>query len=258
MDNARWLVLAGDRIVSTLPPDAPAIRAIQLWPLGAEWMGRVLGRVFRRGGSLTDSMYVTLVDRASGRADTIATLRNGVRRAPVSAVASGRGAVTRVGRIPLDVEEVPLLFPDGWTAVARLEPYRVDWRSPEGRWTSGRAIPMREIRMDAQERKAYIQRRTGYRDATDWPETLPPFDTPTSMLGTPDGWLAIRRLPSAVETDTRYDLIDRTGIRRGQLVLKRNEHILGFGAASVYVIETDNDGIQRLRRHPYTASAIRP
>lgn len=255
----RWLILDGDRVVATLPPDTPAIRFVSLWPLGADSQGRVLSQGFRREGGLTDSTFVLLVERATGRSDTIARLRNGVRRAPVSAVTDpvlGRGI--RIGRIPLNVGEAPKLLPDGWTAVARLEPYRVDWRSPDGRWTLGAPIPVGSIRMSERERKAYSDRNTWSRNATDWPEVLPPFDSPTSLFSTPDGWLVIKRLPSASVPETRYDLIDKTGVRRSQLVLRSNEHILGFGAASVYVIETDDDGIQRLRRHPYTAATVRP
>ena len=255
----RWLILDGDKVVVTLPPDNPAIMAVRLQPLGADRLGRVLSRGFPRGGGLTDSTLAILIERATGRPDTIARLRNGVRRAPVSTVtdpALGRGVMIR--RIPLNVGEAPLLLADGWTAVVRLEPYRVDWRSPEGRWTSGAPIPVRSIRMNEGERKAYSDRYPWSRNATDWPEFLPPFDTPTSLFATADGWLVIKRLSSASEPETRYDLIDKSGVRRSQLILQRNEHILGFGAASVYVIETDDDGIQRLRRHSYTAVSTRP
>ena len=112
--------------------------------------------------------------------------------------------------------------------------------------------------MNETERKAYSDRHPGFRNATDWPEFLPPFDSPTSLFATADGWLVIKRLSSSSEPETRYDLVDKSGVRRSQLILPRNEHILGFGAASVYVIETDDDGIQRLRRHPYTAVTTRP
>ena len=47
------------------------------------------------------------------------------------------------------------------------------------------------------------------------------------------------------------------GLLLGQLVLASNQHILGFGAQSAYVITTDDDGIQRLTRHPWP-SARRP
>ena len=108
------------------------------------------------------------------------------------------------------------------------------------------------------EQDAYIERHPGFRRATSWPEVLPPVDAPTVLLATSDGLLLIRRLASASQPETRYDVVDRTGVRRAQLVLRPNEHILGFGATSVYVVETDDDGIQHLRRHPYGAIAIKP
>ena len=255
----RWLILEGDRVVATLPPDHPAVRAVSLAPLGADGRGRVLSRRFRGGRGLNDSTYVLLVHRVTGRADTISMLRNGVRRAPIRIEAApGQGKGIRISRIPLDVGEAPLLQPDGWVAIVRLEPYRVDWRSPEGRWTSGAPIPVRAIRMTDRERKAYTDRRPGFRNATDWPELLPPFDTPPTLLPSPEGWLVIRRLPSADEPEPRYDVIDRSGTRRAQLVLRANEHVLGFGQRSVYVVETDADGIQRLRRHPWPAGGRAP
>jgi hypothetical protein len=257
-ETGRWLILDGDSVVATLPPDNPAIRAVSLWPLGADRQGRVLSRAFRRGGSMTDSTLLVLVDRATGRTDTIAGLRNGGRRAPVSTVTvPGQGSGIRVGRIPLNVSEFALLFPDGWTAVARLDPYRVDWRSPDGRWTLGRPVPIVETRMTDRERTAYAERNRWARSASDWPDRLPPFDTPTSMFASPDGFLVLKRLGSASEPEPRYDVIDRTGVRRSQLVLRPNEHIVGFGVKSVYVIETDDDGIQRLHRHPWPSQALR-
>ncbi|HEY5544506.1 MAG TPA: hypothetical protein VIK50_00485 [Gemmatimonadaceae bacterium] len=255
----RWLILAGDSIVATLPSDTPAIGAVSLWPLGADRQGRVLSQGFRRGGGSIDSTYVLLVERATGLSDTIARLGGGVRRAPISSVNDpGLGRGVRISRIPLNVREAPLLLPDGWTAVVRLAPYRVDWRSPDGRWTSGAPIPVRPIRMNESERKFYSDRNSWSRNATDWPELLPPFDTPTSLFATPDGWLVVKRLSSVGAPETRYDLIDKTGVRRSQLVLRPNEHVLGFGVASVYVVETDDDGIQRLRRHPYAFASLRP
>lgn len=251
----RWLIIVGDSVVATLPPDNPAVQAVALWPLGADRRGHVLSRVFSRELSDSDSQPVILVDRVTGRKDTVARLSRDVRRMPVRVLAGGE---VRVSRIPLKVVDAPFLLPDGWIAVARVTPYRVDWRSPEGTWTIGAPIPTPSIRMSAREREAYIQRKPGLRNATDWPEMLPPFDTPTPVFSTPDGWLVIKRLSSAAETDQRYDLVDKSGVRRAQLSLRPNEAIIGFGAASVYVIETDDDGIQRLRRHPYSATTIRP
>lgn len=255
-DLNRWLILDGDKVVATLPPDTPAMKAVGLWPLGVDRLGRVLGQKFAQRDS--DSTRLLLIDRASSHIDTIAALHGVARRATVTPVTSPDGRVgMRVGRIPLNVRDAPALLPDGWVAIARLDPYRVDWRSPDGRWARGAPLPFRAIRMTDAERKAYSARNSWSRNATDWPEVLPPFDTPTSLFATPEGMLAVRRLPSVGQPETRYDIVDRTGAFKGQLVLPPNQHILGFGAGSVYVVETDDDGIQRLRRHPWAEIRLR-
>jgi hypothetical protein len=49
--------------------------------------------------------------------------------------------------------------------------------------------------------------------------------------------------------------VNRRGGLDGQLVLATNERVVGFGARSVYLSVTDDDGIQRLRRHPWPPAA---
>jgi hypothetical protein len=56
---------------------------------------------------------------------------------------------------------------------------------------------------------------------------------------------------TAGHEDTRYDLVDRRGALVGQIQLPGSETIVGFGLQSVFVVLTDNDGIQRLQRHPW-------
>ncbi|HEX9564114.1 MAG TPA: hypothetical protein VF981_09090 [Gemmatimonadaceae bacterium] len=259
-DLNRWLILVGDSVVATLPPDHPAKRSVRLWPLGADGAGRLLARQSKSGGGMraADSALAVLVDLSSGRADTITGLRNGVRRAEVRQVTAPDGRVgVGIGRVPLNVSEFPLLFSDGWVAVARLDPYRVDWRAPDGRWIPGARLPFPNIRLNDRERSAYAELNRWARNATDWPEFLPPFDTPTQLFASPEGMLLIRRLPSVAQRETRYDVVDRTGALRGQLVLPTNQHIFGFGARSIYLVETDDDGIQRLHRHAWDYRSLR-
>jgi hypothetical protein len=256
-DFSRWLILDGAEIVATLPRDTPAVRAVQLAPLGADRNGRVLTRRFGgrgagRAQTMLDSSVIALVDRATGRIDTVASLRVGVRRAQARPAAGpdGRMTAVSVSRVPLNSQEEPLLFADGWLAIARLEPYRVDWRSPDGRWIHGAPLPFRPVPMNDRERDAYIANHRWARNATDWPETAPPFDS-SPLLSSPDGRLVIARLPSADKPGARYDLIDRRGVSTGQLLLAADQRVLGFGGAAIYVITTDDDGIQRLQRHPW-------
>jgi hypothetical protein len=55
--------------------------------------------------------------------------------------------------------------------------------------------------------------------------------------------------------ETRYDIVNRRGVLDGQLVLAPNEHIVGFGATSMYVAVSNDDGIQHLERHPWKLKA---
>jgi hypothetical protein len=247
----RWLILVGDSVVRKFLPEYPVLRTA-LAPLGAD-RTHVLSSVFG-GRTIGDSTTVVLVNRASGNADTVARTATDGRRTPLSYVTTpGLGRGVRGTSLPLRTEEVPRLFSDGWIAVVRIDPYRVDWRSPDGRWSLGKPLS-RSVRLSNAEKEAYIARKPGFANATDWPDQLPAFESPVTVLTGPDGHLVIRRLPTKAEPGTRYDVIDRSGNRRTHLVLAANEHILGFGAQSFYVVETDRDGIQRLRRHPIYTS----
>jgi hypothetical protein len=247
VDLNRWLVISGDSVVATLPRDLPAKLAVSLWPLAA---GQ--GRLLSRWVSNADSWPVSLVSLATGESDIVASLHAGkVQRSAVRPVRSADGRVAMsVGRVPLDVWDAPMLFDDGWVAIARVSPYRVEWRSPDGRWTRGAPLPFTRLRMDEHEQDAYAERNPWARGATQWPDVLPPFDR-TELLASPEGMLVIQRLPTASRPETRYDVVDRSGKLHGEIVLAPNQRIAGFGRRSVYVVETDDDGIQRLSRHPW-------
>jgi hypothetical protein len=130
--NGRWLVLLKDQIVHTLPPDHPANKAS--WGLlrGSDSRGHVLTTTSPpiREGTPTlgkaDSIAAVIVTVATGASDTVGRLRT----APLTiwTERNQAGKVTRAGLTypPFSVAEEPLLFPDGWLAIARLDPYRVD------------------------------------------------------------------------------------------------------------------------------------
>ena len=82
-----------------------------------------------------------------------------------------------------------------------------------------------------------------------WADRLAPIRTGT--LATPEGSILIARSQWSQVTDTRYDLVDRSGRLIGQLAMPDSERVVGFGPRSIYVAVTDGDGFQRLRRHPW-------
>jgi hypothetical protein len=165
------------------------------------------------------------------------------------------------------------VFPDGWIAIARTNPYRVDWCPPGQHCRAGPVLMASQLRTTDREKQAYLEmaaRTHGWPPTTDlsatsgWPRVLPPFvERPSrldvgALLAMPDGSVLIERLPSADSVWMRYDIVPRGGVVAGQVRLPLGEQIVGFGRESVYVVASDSDGLQRLRRHPWNFSARAP
>jgi len=150
-----------------------------------------------------------------------------------------------------------LLFSNGWSAIARVDPYRIDWVSDDGRLVRGVALPHKRVSVDEGVKRWVLDEiaRDAGRPAqkpedvkSDWPNFIPPFLT-NSVMAAPDAMLWIRRAGTERASPTTYDVVDRQGHIVRRVVMARNERVVGFGAATVYTVATDDDGIQRLRRH---------
>ena len=268
--SGRWLMLSHAQIAETIGPDAPAMVAGARRLLGADNSGRV---IFTRGLGSTagataarprlDSTLLLRAARANGRVDTVGTMRARKAELRVQGPADNPTSVEIVTH-PLSSPEQAALFADGWIAIARQDPYRVDWRAADGRRVLGKPLPFERVRLDAGEQEAFMERqatRTGNpkrdpRSYANWPEVFPPY-LMEALLPAPDGRLWIRRPPSAEHIAPPYDVIDRTGQLVERVSAGENVHVVGFGRASIYTVATDEDGIQRLQRRPYARAALR-
>jgi hypothetical protein len=141
---------------------------------------------------------------------------------------------------------------DGWIAVIRKDPYRVDWRLPDGRWRRGAPLPVPAIPLDDREKHAFLIRYPNFPGPiTNWPDVVPPFSSRSGHpLVLPDGNLLLLRTPTADFPDPRYDMIDRHGQLIGRLQMPPNSTIAGFGSKSVYVMVKDGT-VEHLERHPW-------
>ena len=275
----RWLLFAGSSIVATIPPDAPIIKAVKTFAKGADGLGHVWVSVSPRefvqetakAGSIdfgpADSDLVVRGNRATGKLDTVTKVRGAVSRRTVTANAYGKFHGVTWSHAPLSAAEGAALFADGWFAVARVEPYRVDWIAPDGRVSRGLPIPVTPIRVTTAEKEAYFARLAASRApevATPalpepmrreigalrdrFPAVFPPF-TGAPLAGG-DGNLWLRRPVSKHFPNLRYDVVDRRGQRIGTVSLARGERVVAVGRTAVYVAWKDQDDIERLRRHP--------
>jgi hypothetical protein len=265
-----WYLLDGTRIVRRITGTDPALRFFDPIILGADASGHVLGAKGYKwtlpGGILSiqaDSLVLLLGRLGSADVDTIAILKGQAKQNVVQRT----GTSTRPANLsPFTTEDVAQLFGDGWIAVARVEPYRIEWRRPDGEWIHGPPLPFSARRIGEREKCAVMQAYTTRDrpcdpDRIDAPDVLPAFlpIASTAMFAPasptlhtmPDGRLLIRRTPGTVPDAARYDIVDRRGILAATLTLPANEAVVGFGEKSIYVVATDDVGLQTLRRHPW-------
>jgi len=231
------------------------------------------------GGPPFDSIWVIRYDRATGRGDT---LTRGVYLRPdyyattaAGRLARGAGAPGRGGQTPnasylisLHLREIDAVtvFPDGWIAVARFNPYRVDWCPPaQKNCTAGPVIEQRRPFTEA-EKRAFLEMYgskgrvpiTDLSKITAWPTTIPPFIQRNTkavrmhpLRAMPDGRLLIERVESLRTPANSYDIVDRRGVVVGRMTMPGNQRVVGFGAGSIYTAVIDADDVERLHRHPW-------
>jgi hypothetical protein len=274
----RWLLFSGPSIVATLPPDTPIIKAIKVMANGADVLGNVWivasGRPMETSpaGTITfgpaDSDFVVRGNRVTAKLDTVTQVRVAPSRRTVRPNSRGEFPGFTMAYPPLSVGEEAVLFADGWFAVARLDPYRVDWISPELRVVHGNPIQVTPIKVTTAEKEAYHARRAGWdilpamlpqsfkdrirlaRQAVkdQWPAEFPPFAK--RLIAGGEGHLWLRHPISMNYPNNRYDVVDRQGRRIGVVALGTSERIVTVSRTSVYVAWKDSDDIERLRRHP--------
>ncbi len=163
--------------------------------------------------------------------------------------------------------------PAGAVAVVRATPYHVEIIAPDRPVVRGPAIAvatravteadklryMREFsqtsgvsgrgpdggigRGPAQE-EAELRRMVG---TAEWAERFPPFEA-SRVLAAADGRIWVG-LPSRPGEAVRYDVFDAQGRRALQVELLPAHRVAHVGTRGVYVVATDEDGIERVERH---------
>lgn len=271
--SRRWLYLDGTKIVGMVPTDADVLDLTDGVARGADQFGYIYtarGSVPESGGDnrRRDSLAFVRIHLSSASMDTVAMLRDAPGRVVTAAAADGTMKPVGLSRPAMAVGEEALVFPDGWLAVLRLEPYRVDWYDRNGLVVHGRPLPHRRRPFDAAAREAYLERNRSAIDAlsaapqpmrgvlmtrfTEFPEYFPPIRPRESVAGA-DGRAYIRRADLKEPEGTYYDIVDRTGALVARLVLGTRERIVAVSDRFVYVIWKDDDDLEHLRRHAMPA-----
>jgi hypothetical protein len=260
----RWMLLRRDSIVGVLNP-GPRYATDHLLA-GAAADGSYLesvphhfgqSRVMRspRIRDFADTLMLVLVSGV--RRDSIAVLRGSF--AGVGIASRRENGVSReyMFYAPFRAEEQALQYHDGWIAVARLSPYRVEWRRPDGTWIRGAPLPFERVPVDGRQQAAELARTwsgspTLFRpdEMPSWPRELPAFQR-NALLPVADGTLLVTRTIDARREVRWHDVVDRSGRLTSRLAVRTNERIVGVGERHLYVAARDEDGVEMLRRYAW-------
>ncbi len=233
-------------------------------------LGRIYGDAFAFPGgggimaqfqSQTDSMPLIRYAPASARTDTLTWLR----RAEVTVIRNGSSMAASTTRFsPADAWSVTA---DGWVAVARAVPYRIDWIDPSGRIHIGLVTPHTVLRVTAADRDGGRGQRGQNTQASvsgggtpaspevtspepKFADVKPPFASTRGIRVSSDRRAWVRRQQPAGSEATVYDVFDGAGRRTDRVALPDRSHIVGFSARSLFVAELDGDDVPRLLVYP--------
>jgi hypothetical protein len=199
------------------------------------------------------------------RPDSIAVLRIALGGGPVDTVAMLSSPEYGEARFGEQVQEAAKVFapndffgvlPNGTAWVARGRQNRVDWRSPDGRWTVGQhhdytPQPVTQADRDrvlAQVREQGKQFGMPQALAIEYPfaATKPPFDF---ALGRPEGEVWLQRPRAQGDAPLTYDVFDAKGTWARAMTLPAGTSLAGFGTkGAVYVAVKNGNGTRTVGR----------
>ena len=248
-----------------LNPDGTPVDVIPI-PSGMQFFSGMLtdraGRIYAQGNPSTsgnqgrDSLPVLRWDRAKKTTDTLAWVAGQLT------VPKKFGSFTTAFPVLFSGQDVWSVAPDGQLGIARLADYHVEWVGGAQRVT-GPAIPYERVKVTDKEKEqiravkpkasVVIGLPSGAMPALpaipqpDIADYKPPFDR---AMVAPDSLLWIER--ATTNGAAVYDVIDRQGRLVRQVELPPKTRLIGFGAHTLYLARSDDDGLQRIGRYRWS------
>jgi hypothetical protein len=157
---------------------------------------------------------------------------------------------------------------DGRVAVARAEPYRVEWLVPGGSKITGSTVTYEPVRVTEEDKEAFSNRSavgvmvtsgsegSGSRTVTipapdadelDWPNVKPAFHR-SGISVAPDGTAWVRRYV-AHDAPELYDVFDGSGNRTRQVELPAGRRLEALGDGCLYLVRVDEDDLQWIEKY---------
>jgi hypothetical protein len=199
------------------------------------------------------------------RPDSIPVLRLAVKAGSVDTVALLAGPEYGDATFGNQVQQAAKVFapndffgvlPDGTAWVARGKENRVDWRSPDGRWTQGQPHPYTRIPVTQADKDRVLSQVREHGKQFGMPqdlpiaypfaETKPPFEL---ALGRPSGEVWLQRPRSQDNAAPIYDVFNRKGVWEREVAFPQGSLLAGFGRGGwVYASVRNEDGTRTVGR----------
>lgn len=274
--NARLFVVGPDLKIHRSFSARRAGTPYTIVPRGTDGAGRVYFEIpaWAAGPNAprTDSVSLARLDVRADRLEHVARILGSKALPPGPKM---RPSIPYVIFAPEDIWQVA---PDGSLAIVHSNNYHVEWTG-NGLARSGGPVPFRREKVTradriGEARRFMVNSSVGGKgsganaptaaspvpaswitdsalaesaDHDAFAETLPPFAARVPRLS-PEGVLWVERAGHAGEP-ARFDLFDRTGNRVGRAVLPAGRRLLGLGRSSLYLVATDESGVERIERY---------
>jgi hypothetical protein len=283
LGNARLTVIGPDGSFGETMPIAqgapgPGGGLVIVLPRGVDSEGRLYFRPLggRPGRGVPDSASVVRFDRAGGAMDTIVRVKLPDMKQSTSGGAGNQDI--RISPIPLSSEDAWAVGWNGRVAVARSSDYHVEWIDPDGKVVRSEPVEYKPVKITRADKEEWAEslsnglrigisiengdRRVSFGrgggsgspdlDSYEWPKTKPAFVT-SGVWVTPEGDMWVQRSVPAGEP-TQFDVFAANAQLEGKVTLPTGRDIVGFGRGTVYVIRTDDLGLQWLERYKRSAT----
>lgn len=255
---------------------APGRELVLAIPQAVDAEGHLYFRSFGRPGAsmMADSAWILRLDPTTDALDSIAPYQIEARTRQTSGGPNNQNVSIR--QVPLSPADAWGVAPDGRVVIARVGDYHVEWIGPDGAVTRGPTVEWDEVRIGQAEKEQWANDRATAGgglsmsvtmvngsmsmqasrggdsggddlDQYDWPDAKPPFYQ-GSVPVDPQGRAWIRRHVPA-EAAPMYDVFGEDGSRIAQVALAPGRRVVGFGEGTVYIVHTDEFGLQSLERH---------
>ena len=282
--DSTLLVDIGNTRLTVLGPELRFVRSLSMYAHGERFA--MSPRAIDEHGAMYFALSPWAGGPQAGRMDSVPVARwaPGYERIQLVANVQMRVSTPRKRRVSFRFGIPFVMFEkrdswaiasDGWLAVVRSEPYRVEWYGPNGEHVAGPAIDYEERPVTMDDRRDFIRRwlMSSYTSgrgpdggighipaenqstpeinrmarSEEFAEVFPPFEA-GGVWTSRDGLLWVRRFLPAGSTST-FDVFDRSGARTAVVKLRAGRRIVGFGSGTLYTTMADDDGLLTLERY---------